>query len=435
METPDGKKFDVPKPASSGGERRKAVLNWIVRGGKQGLQAAGALAMVVLRAAGALTMVVLRAIGKFIITIWRLASALDSALWRAVKLFARRFWAASLHGLQLAGQVLRSFILWLPTRTGRAYSAFSGIAIVICALWIIDLLRESPVLIDSATGRERAPIDTEDPILARIEGRYVHLSEIEAATKASGLLKPEDRLTPRGAFDRGLVESYVEQRLLARAAQEDGLHRSATVRRRVNAARDRILAASLLQARIKEAITPEKVEQYYQAQRDVADLGSEVRARHILVETGEEAEEIVAQLASGADFGALARERSLDRATAPLGGEIGWFIRPMMERTLSSAAFATPTGEIAPPFQTEFGWHVLEVQGRRRQNAKTFDELRDQIQDFLRNRLIADLLAELEEQNQVIYYYPEDDEPRTISPLLTAPEDTAQEISASDVGE
>lgn len=379
METPDGQEFDEKTRSRPVATAARAIL------------------------AAALT--VLRAIGKVIITTWRLAAALDSALWRATKLMARRALNGLAYVARLAGAAFRAFILWLPTRTGRAYSAMSGAFLVVAGLWIIDVLRATPSL-DAGSSVLRPPLDEEDPILARIEGRYVHLSEIEAAARAGGFLRPGERLTPRSAFERNLVESYVEQRLLARAALDEGLQRSPGVARRVNAARDRVLASAYMDAQLRAQVTPQAVERLYSRQADVTSLGDEVRARHIVVETGEEASEIIELLEGGADFAALARERSIDRATAPLGGEVGWFTRAQMTPVFSRAAFNAKPGEIAPPFQTEFGWHVLEVLERRSTNSVPLSDVRTAIEDFLRMRTIETSLRALEEKNQVVYFRP-----------------------------
>ncbi|PQA86503.1 peptidylprolyl isomerase [Hyphococcus luteus] len=396
METPDGQKM---KP-----ERRARPLAAAFGAVVRAVLAAGRLI------AGAILMV-LRAVGKVALTTWRLAAALDSALWRAVKLMASRALEGLSYAARLAAAAFRGLLVWLPTRTGRAYSALSGAFLVIAGLWIIDVLRAAPSLDASGGASARAPIDEDDPILARIDGRYVHLSEIEATARAGGFLRPDETLTPKTAFERNLVESYVEQRLLARAALDTGLQRSPSVARKVNAARDRVLASAYMDAQIEDAVTPDTVERLYKAQSDVTRLGDEVRARHILVATGEEAEEIVALLKDGADFADLARTRSLDRATAPLGGEIGWFTRSMMTPVFSRAVFAAEPGDIAPPFKTEFGWHVVEVLDRRPTSAVPFDQVRGPIEKFLRMRTIETSLQTLEEESQVVYFRPEEEEP------------------------
>ena len=384
MKTPDGKQF-------KGGQSSKDLV-------KAAAEALGS----------ALTML-LRAIWKLIITTWRLAAALDSALWRATKLLLRKTVNGTAYSLGLALLAFRNLLLWLPTRTGRAYSAFCGVMLAVAVLWIIDELRAGPGLDGSGQSHLRAPIDESDPILARIEGRYVHLSEIEAAARAGGFIGDGDSLTPETAFERELVRSFVEQRLLARAANDEGMQRAPQVLRRVNAARDRVLAGAFLDSRIRESVSPEKIERLYTSQKDVAVLGDQVRVRHILVESNEQAAEILALLSGGSDFGALARERSLDRATAPLGGEVGWFSKIMMAPDFSKAAFATQPGEIAPIFQTEFGWHVMEILGRRSTGAVPFDDVRENIAEFLRLRAIERAILDLERENQVVYFVPEEE--------------------------
>ena len=369
----------------------------------------GALITYTARSLAMALMAALRAIGKFIITVWRLAAALDSALWRAAKLIARHGFSAVLVALGWAGIACRAFVRWLPTRSGRAYTAVSGFWLIIAGLWMVDELRSDPEMTDSGSFVLRPPIDEEDPILARIEGRYVHLSEIEAAARAGGLLRDDEVLTAKSAFDRELVEAYVEQRLLARAALGIGLQRQPQILRRVNAARDRVLAAAFMEDRLDGAVTPETVERLYNSTSDITRLGDEVRARHILVETGEEADDIVALLKEGSDFGELARTRSKDRATAPLGGEIGWFTRAMMTPVFSKAAFAATPGEVAAPFQTEFGWHIIEITGRRSSKDVPFDSVKDNIESYLRLRTIDSTIADLSEENQVVYFRPEEE--------------------------
>ena len=412
MQTPDGQEF---KRDQASDQASKAVR-----------AAAEALASAAL--------LLLRALWKLIITTWRLAAALDSALWRATKLLARKAVNGLFYVMGLAFEAFQSLLLWLPTRTGRAYSAVSGVMLAVASLWIVDELRAGAGAEAVGQSNLRPPVNEADPILARIEGRYVHLSEIEAAARAGGFLDGDETLTAQSAFQRDLVESYVEQRLLARAAQDTGMQRSPQVLRRVNAARDRVLAAAFLDSRIKEAVQPETIERLYNSQRDITALGDEVRVRHILVETGEQAEDIIARLNDGGDFGAIARAESRDRATAPLGGEVGWFSQGIMSPNFSRVAFATKVGELAPPFQTEFGWHIIEVLGRRPTNAVPLVEVRDDISEFLRLRVIDRTLRDLEEENQVVYYRPEtsQNEIQQAPPDLLSPELVDVDGDASD---
>jgi len=92
----------------------------------------------------------------------------------------------------------------------------------------------------------------------------------------------------------------------------------------------------------------------------------EIRARHILVATREEAERIIVRLQGGADFGAIARDLSTDPTARSNSGELGFFRRGMMVKPFEEAAFAMPVGQFSrEPVQTQFGWHVIHVEEER----------------------------------------------------------------------
>jgi len=347
------------------------------------------------------------ALWKLIRTIWNLAEALDSALWRGVKLsfFAtRKFFLLTARAA--AGAFVEVF-RWLPSRSGRAYAAGSGVVLVLCALWAADEIRNARADSSSLEAFFRPPVDLEDPIVARVDGRFVHLSEVEAAARAGGQILDGEELTVNAAFDRGLVNAFVEQRLLAKAAMDDGLQRDPSVQRRLLAARDRILASSFMEGRIAAAVTPERVKRLYDSQVDVTRLGDEVKARHILVATEEEARTVVAELRNGADFASIARARSIDRATAPLGGEVGWFTKDMMTPPFAAAAFSAAPGEIAEPFSTEFGWHILQVIERRSTGGVPFGAVEDNVRRFLTLRTVNQTLEALKSEDEVLFFPPD----------------------------
>ena len=87
----------------------------------------------------------------------------------------------------------------------------------------------------------------------------------------------------------------------------------------------------------------------------------------------------LARARKGEDFGALARSLSQDTVTAAQGGELGWFARGAMVKPFDDAAFATPPGEFAPVVETEYGFHVIQVEEARAAGAAPFDEVNDAI--------------------------------------------------------
>src|SRR5690606_35387635 len=111
------------------------------------------------------------------------------------------------------------------------------------------------------------------------------------------------------------------------------------------------------------------------------------------VETEPEAEAIVAELADGADFAALAQERSIDPGSGAQGGELGEQPRGAYVETFEDAVWGAEVGEVVGPIESDFGFHVLEVTetGTRQQAAGGGDL--DQAAQFEVERLLSEAFA------------------------------------------
>lgn len=110
----------------------------------------------------------------------------------------------------------------------------------------------------------------------------------------------------------------------------------------------------------RPSLARQKVEGHFREQ--VGQSAEQVHAAHILVGTSELANRIYEELQSEPDrFAAIAQEQSIDEATAPNGGDLGWFPHGVMTAPFEEVAFSLAPGDISEPFETEFGWHIVRV--------------------------------------------------------------------------
>ena len=141
----------------------------------------------------------------------------------------------------------------------------------------------------------------------------------------------------------------------------------------------------------KVKVTDDEVRREYDGHRDQYERPEQRHVRHVLLKVPPGAAEpdvrsvrdlaasVLARAQKGEDFAALARSLSQDTASAPQGGDLGWFGRGAMVKPFDDAAFATPPGQFAPVVQTEYGFHVLQVLEARPAGTTSFDEVKDSI--------------------------------------------------------
>ena len=142
-------------------------------------------------------------------------------------------------------------------------------------------------------------------------------------------------------------------------------------------------------------VTEDEIRSYFDENRERLGQPEQVRARHILVETEEQAKELKERLAAGEDFAALAKEHSIDRGSAARGGDLGWFGRGVMVEPFEKAAFSLKPGEVSDPVQTDFGYHLILVEERREAREAVLDEeTRSAIEDQLRAEKLSQRIPE-----------------------------------------
>jgi peptidyl-prolyl cis-trans isomerase C len=246
----------------------------------------------------------------------------------------------------------------------------------------------------------QAPAPAEDPVLARVDGEAVRLSDVMAT--AQDVLPAEMRGMPGPMLMqmlppeimRQLVDRSITERALTTAARAAGIDQDEEVRRRIRRAEEQELQQALLTREVTAA-TDEALRARFEQETSRRQGEEEVHARHVLVQTETEAKAALAEVAGGADFAAVARQRSSGPG-AQDGGDLGFFKRGDMVPEFGEAAFALQPGQVSPaPVRSPFGWHVIKVEARRSAPVPSFEESRQELRQKMMEEQVEAVVARI----------------------------------------
>jgi len=241
-----------------------------------------------------------------------------------------------------------------------------------------------------------------DTVVAEVDGTSIYLSDIEHTALAKGLIKPGALLTPSDPLYQRILDELIDQRLLALAALQRSLDQNDETRRRLAAARERILSDTVVEALLAEKVTDEAARRIYEEQGDLGASGLQVRARQIVTLSEDEALEFKKLVENGGDFAALAKEFSIDRSTADLGGDLGYFSKGAVPDFIAIAAFKTKKGDVSAPFKSKLGWHILYVVDTRQTPRPKFEDVKPKIISYMTTDEIDKLLKSLRNDSTIV---------------------------------
>ena len=234
---------------------------------------------------------------------------------------------------------------------------------------------------------------TKDPVVAVVNGQQIHLSDVEIAQQS---LPQQYRNMPLSAVFPALLDRMVDSKLVEQEGRKNKVTDDPAFKKRLAFVEDQVVQDFWLQEQIAEKVTPERMKQAYEEKVKNMPAEDEVHARHILVATEPEAKAIIADLKKGAAFDKLAKEKSTDKASGAEGGDLGWFKKTDMVKEFADAAFALKKGELSQtPVKTQFGYHVIQVEDRRKAPPPSFEELSGQIHQDLARETVTAMLNKL----------------------------------------
>lgn len=262
---------------------------------------------------------------------------------------------------------------------------------------------------------EDAPAD--DPVEAVVNGVELRRSAVLESA----------RDLPRAYQDQieqiypALVDRLIDLTLLGEEARRRELQNDAEVKDRVALYETQVMREVLLNRQVKEGMTEEAVRARYDRFAEEFQPEAEIQARHILVNSEDEAKAIITELDAGGDFAAIAKAKSIDTGSGAEGGDLGFFTAGQMVPEFSQAAFALEPGKYsAAPVQSQFGWHVIKVEQKRETTPPSFEEARPEIENQLSQELVNELVAKLRADAEIEVTQPPAPEPSATDPAAPA---------------
>lgn len=247
-----------------------------------------------------------------------------------------------------------------------------------------------------------SPVLAADPVVARVNGVEIKQSDLDFAASELGprlgTVRPDDRR-------RILMQFMIENELLAGAGEKEKLDQAESFEKRAAYHRRRALRNAFFDEKIIGGVDEAEAKKVFEENLAKVTPEQEIKARHILVDTEEEAKDVRAQLEGGADFAELAAEKSKDKNAE--GGNLGFFTRGQMLKPFEDAAFALDVGQTSDPVKTSFGWHIIEVQEKRDQELPSFEDVKDPIMSQLVVRKAQSVVGDLRSNAEIEILDPE----------------------------
>ncbi len=238
----------------------------------------------------------------------------------------------------------------------------------------------------------------DDPVVATVNGDKITKSQIEAAYQR---LPQQYQQVPMDQLFPALVDSVIDTKLAAADARAKKLNEEADFRMQMKRIEDQLLQRVVLEKEMTRDVSDADMKARYD--KMVAGLSDkeEVHARHILLKTEKDASEVIKELDKGGDFAELAKKKSTG-PSGPNGGDLGFFGKGQMVPEFETAAFAMKTGEHSKqPVKTQFGFHVIKVESRRKVEVPTMDSVAQQLRSEISQERGADYVEGLRKNAKI----------------------------------
>ena len=233
--------------------------------------------------------------------------------------------------------------------------------------------------------------------VAIVNGKAVPLTRVDAL--AQQVARSGRPITPD--VEAQIKEEVIAREIFMQEAQKRGLDATEEYKSQIELARQTILIRELFAEFQKtSAVTDADVQAEYD-KFVAANGGKEYRARHILVETKEQAEAVLAALKKGGKFEDLAKKQSKDPGSGANGGDLDWAAPGNYVKEFSDAMVALNKGQVSGPVQSQFGFHIIRLDDVREAQLPTLEDVKPQIVQQMTQQRMANFQQELRAKAKV----------------------------------
>jgi peptidyl-prolyl cis-trans isomerase C len=281
------------------------------------------------------------------------------------------------------------------------------------------------------SGRPHPP-EPGDTAVAAVNGDIVWASDVKREAVSQGLIGQGEPLDISSPTFHQALDQLIDEKLLAGEAVRQNLADDPETKRRLAAARERILGDMLVENLVERTISESSIRALYQDEVQSAGQSEEMHAAQIVSASQADAQAVRKALASGGAFETLAMQHSIDAQTRLSGGDLGYFTPDVLPPTYADALKGAKVGDIVGPFQTDAGWVVLKLEDRRPETPISLDAARPEIVNFLTYEQVRDLLKRLRHDSQIkVLVGPAAPSPNAEPEPASAPQQAQAVVSAA----
>jgi len=277
----------------------------------------------------------------------------------------------------------------------RAY--FIGPSLV-AAVTLLAACNKAPESATPAT--TGAPAAPAAPVVAIVNG--VALTRPEFDIYEKNLLRNAKVQSLTADQQNQVLDDLITMQVMAAQGEKDGLENDPDTKAQLALLHMRVLADADSQKFVKSQ-TPSDADLHAEYETAISQMDkNEYHARHILVASKDQAEQIIKKLKGGAKFEDLAKSQSTDTGSKNNGGDLGWFTTSRMVKPFADAVKSLKKGEVTPtPVQTQYGWHVIQLEDTRDASPPPFDQVKAQLTDAVMRKKLQAYVEDLKKQAKI----------------------------------